>query len=195
MLRTRITQLTAVAAAVLSISHTDSLAEQGPQELTIQYNIRETPGDPSSAVIWTIDLALQEEQVDGNNIGWLIDSVTISQLDAAGQPESVWTDAAPTVNSVGGLWWVEHADPLDPQRSEFAEPPPLEGTATEQEPANAGLDYYLEGVPYDPPPEGPPFTDTAALDYTLMLVGSSDPEAEGDDEPVDIPPDDDPPIG
>jgi len=187
--------VTVVVVAFLGMSHTDSLAEEAPQELTIRYNIRETPSDPSSAVIWTIDLALHEEQVDGNDVGWLTDSITISQLDGAGQPESAWTDVAPTVNSPDGLWWVEHADPQNPQRSEFAQPPLLEGTATEQEPANAGLDYYLEGVPYNPPPEGPLFANTAALDYTFTLAGSPEPEAAGDSETVEIPPDDDPPAG
>ncbi len=174
MFHSRIAQLAAIVVAFVGVIHSDALAEAtGSEELSIRYNIRETPGDPSSAVIWTIDLALQEEQVDGNDVGWLIDSVTISQLNATGQAANVWTEATPTVNSPDGLWWLEHADPQDPHRSEFAKPPVLESTATAQDPANADLNYYLKGVPYNPPPEGPPFVNTGALAYTFTLVGSS----------------------
>lgn len=196
MFQSRIAQLSAVVVAFANVSHAQSLAQQaGSAELSIRYNIRETPGDPSSAVIWTIDLALQEEQVDGNDVGWLIDSVTISQLNTTGQAENAWTEATPTVNSPDGLWWLAHADPQNPQRSEFAQPPLLESTATAQDPANADLDYYLEGLPYEPPPEGPPFEHTAALDYTFTLVGSSEPESAGDYMVTEILPDDVPPAG
>ncbi len=192
MYHSRIAQLTAVVVAFVGVICSDALAED--KELSVRYNVRETPGDPSSAVIWTIDLALQEKQVDGNDVGWLIDSITISQLNATGQVENTWTELTPTVNSPDGLWWVEHADPQDPKRTEFAQPPLVEGTAIAQDPPDADLDYYLEGVPYEPPPE-PPFEVTAALDYTFTLVGSSEPEGDGDDEPVELPPLDDPPVG
>jgi hypothetical protein len=196
MFHNRIAQLIGTVVVLAGVGHTDLPAQAlGSTELLVRYNIRETPGDPSSPVIWTIDLALQEKQVDGNYVGWLIDSVTISQPNATGQTESAWTEATPTVNSPDGLWWVEHADPQEPQRAEFAQPPLLEGTAIAQDPQDADLDYYLEGVPYDPPPEGPPFEVTAALDYSFTFVGSSEPEEEGDDEPVDLPPREDPPVG
>lgn len=196
MYHRRIAQLAAVVVAFVGVIYSDALAEAtGPMELSVRYNIRETPDDPSSAVIWTIDLALQENQVDGNNVGWSIDSATISQLNGTGQAPNVWTEATPTVNSPDGLWWIEHADPQAPQTSEFAEPPLLENTAIAEDPADSDLDYDLEGLPYNPPPEGPPFENTAAVDYRFTLVGSSTPEGEGECVEAEILPDDDPPAG
>ena len=197
MYRSRIAQFTMVAAVFVGIVHSNVLAEPtGSETLLVQYKLRETPSDPNSAVTWTIGLYLKEKQVDGNDVGWLIESIKISQLDSVGQPENVWTEETPTVNSSDGLWWVEHADPNDPQASEFVEPPLLESTATTEDPASADLDYYLEGVPYNPPPGGQPYVETGALNYTFTLVGSSDPEDEGEDEPVELPPPiEDPPVG
>lgn len=196
MYRSHFAQFTMVAAVFVGIVHSNVLAEPtGSETLLVQYKLRETPSDPNSAVTWTIGLYLKEKQVDSNDVGWLIESIKISQLDSVGLPENVWTEETPTVDSSDGLWWAEHADPNDPQASEFVEPPLLESTATTEDPASADLDYYLEGVPYNPPSGGPPYVETGALNYTFTLVGSSDPEHEGEDEPVDIPPVEDSPVG
>jgi len=156
----------------------------------IRYDLREDPGDLSSAVIWTIELGIQAEQADGSYVGWLIHSVTISGIDQDGQPTNVWIDASPGLSPSGGLWWVEHADPDNPQRSEFAMPPHLQGTASAEDPIDEDLDYDFEGKTYTPPapPEEPPYEVTAALDYTFTPVGSGAPIASGEDEPVEVPP-------
>lgn len=196
MFRNRVAQLIPVLVAFAGIGHAQSLAQQSePMELSVGYNIRETPSSPSSAAIWTINLELQEGYLDGNNVGWLISAITISRLNATGQVADIWTEATPTVNSPDGLWWVEHADPQAPQASEFAEPPLLESTASAEDPAGSDLDYDLEGLPYNPPPEGSLFENTAAVDYRFTLVGSPEPESTGDHVLMEILPDDVPPAG
>ncbi len=190
----RVSFLAVMTVFACALGAAQSAGAQTPQEVRIRYNIRDLPGEPLSPVTWTIDLALQEADAAGNSIGWAVNSVTICKLDASGQPENTWLDAAPVVTSADGLWWVQHADPENPARSEFVLPPCIGGTAAAHNPANANMNYYLEGVPYDPSPGTAPFLITAALNYSLHLDGDPLP-TDGDDEPVELPPDGGPVVG
>ena len=182
----------------VATAYAHSLAQSPPlpEDQRIRYTIREQPTDPSSDVIWTVDLELTAPDSAGNLVGWLIDNVTVSEVDALGDPVNVWVDPSPELDSPDGLWWVEHADTNNPQLDEFALPPLLLSTATAEVGAGVDLDYLVEGVPYDPPP-GDPLSEyvTTGLDYAFTLVGNSLPEHEGDDEPVTIDDVQDQPIG
>jgi len=82
---------------------------------------------------------------------------------------------------------VEHADPDNPVRSDFVEPAPVTDTALADDPADPDLHFDVVGVPYTPPPGGPPYAVTAALDFTFTKDGHTDPDDSGNDEPVDVP--------
>ncbi len=180
------------AAVVLAVGvSADALATETD---SIRFNLRQDPNDPSSAIIRTIDLDLESHEVDGNDVGWAVVSVKISELDANSQATRVWVDAAPFVGSPDGLWWIEHADPLNPQRSEFTMPPLLRGVVPAEDPADPDLDYSIEGAPYNAPPE-PPFEVTAALDYTFTPTDTGVPVSTVLAAPTEIHPDDDPPAG
>lgn len=159
-----------------------------PMTGDIEYLIHETPADPNSPVDFRIKLSLESSDQDGDEIGWDITSIEIREV---GDPDAVWVDDDPIVPTEDGLWWVEHDDPNNPQNAEFTMPPRLQGTATAQQYAGDDLDYDFEGKTYTPPePSGePPYQITAALDYTFTLVGDNTPIADGEDEPVEVPPD------
>jgi hypothetical protein len=185
-----------VAFIAVGVLYPIALAREAKASgLLVTYNLRDMPSDPLSAVVWRIDLHLQPTTTNGYTVGWLIHGVTITQLDPVGEPLHVWTADTPTVASSGGLWWVTHADPQNPGASDFIEPPSLTGTAIAENPTDPDLDYYLEGIPYVAPPQGPPFATTAALDYAFAYAGSG-PFAQVYDEPIEVPdPIEDPPVG
>lgn len=154
-----------------------------PDDQAIEYRIRETPNAPESAVVFTITLYLTAGDVDGDEVGWEIEEIRFRQ-PISQSLEILWIEASPVVDSPDGLWWVEHADPQDPQIGEFDMPPLLTGTADAEYSEDPDLHYSFEGVAYVSPPS-PPFQDTVALDYILTLAGEDDPIEEGDDEPVE----------
>lgn len=156
-----------------------------PADRTVYLYMYEVPGDPESDIVFSVGLDLEAVDVDGVWVGW---EVTSAKFIEPGTPDTVWIENSPAVDSPDGLWWVEHVDLQDPQHDEFTLPPLLEGTATAEEPLGADLEYTLEGASYDPPPGGPPFDVTAAVDYIFTVEGEEDPKKEGDDEPVEVPP-------
>jgi hypothetical protein len=162
-----------------------------PMTRDIEYVIHQTPTDPNSPISFRIKLSLESIDQRGNKIGWDITSIEIREI---GDPDAVWVDNDPIVPTQDGLWWVKHDDPNDPQHAEFTMPPRLHGTADAQLPTDDDLDYDFEGKKYTPPeaPEEPPYQITAALDYSFTLVGGKDPIGYGEDEPVEVPPEDEP---
>ena len=162
----------------------------GQSSYEVSYWIHETPADPNSPVEFRIRLELANSDEDGDSIGWEVTSLEICQVESTGAC-TLWVDDDPNVPTQDGLWWVEHADPNDPQDDEFTMPPHLQGTAAADDPNDADLDYDFEGQVYlaPTPPGEPPYDVTAALDYTFTPVGSNDPIGDGDDEPVEVPPD------
>ncbi|MCZ6817831.1 MAG: hypothetical protein O7F76_14185 [Planctomycetota bacterium] len=163
-----------------------------PVDQYITVTIHETPSDPQSDIDFVVIMKLTADRQDGDSVGWEVLSFKIEQWDG-GSKSKVWMETAPAVT--GDLWWIEHADPNDPQDDEFVEPPEIIGTAGPIEGTNDDLDYDIDGTVYTPPPlpASPPFTNTGSLDAEFWIVGESQAELDMTDEPASIERDNDPP--
>ena len=189
--RLLITCVAAICLAINAPARGDFIA----CDQTLWYLIHQEPTNHQSDVVFIVRLKVQAEDSDADSVGWRIVAAEFRQPDVGGGPDTVWLEASPAVDSPDGLWWCDHADFLDLQLSEFVLPPLLVGTADAEDPGQADLDYSFEGVSYDPPPGGPPYDPTAALNYVFTIVGEPEPEEEGDDEPGEIDEENEPPIG
>lgn len=165
-----------------------------PDDQYITVTIHETPSDPESDIDFVVVLKLTPDQQDGDSIGWEVLSLKIEQWDS-GSKVLAWIDTAPDVT--GDLWWIEHADPDDPQDDEFVEPPEIIGAAGPIEGSHDDLDYDMAGSVYIPPqaPESPPFANTGSLNAEFWIVGQSQAELDMTDEPANVERDLDPPGG
>ena len=165
-----------------------------PVTQDVFYKIHDDPDDPNSTVTFTIMLCLKKAETDGNSIGWDITGIRFRQPGEIGSASAVWIDSDPNVPTGDGLWWVEHADPDDPQLGEFDLPPHLVGTAMAADPDDDDLEYDFEGVSYTPPAGGAPWDNTAGLNYGFTIEGESGGPGSSTDEPVEVEDDDDPPM-
>ncbi len=157
-----------------------------PDDRIAEYYIRETPTNPESDVLYTVTLELTAVDQDGDEIAWEITEVTLTEAAQGNQGDTVWVDDAPDPDTPDGYWWVEHADPEDPQDAEFDLPPLLQGTADAEDPNDDDMDYDLEGAYCDSQCQQLFNGKVGALGYSFKLVNEKDPEVEGDDEPVEI---------
>ncbi|MHC4062947.1 MAG: hypothetical protein ACYSUI_00380 [Planctomycetota bacterium] len=176
-------RVSGILLALTTVGATCSIAQALPNDRTIRYTIYEDRYDSESDVAFTVDLSVSAESKDGNDIGWEVTQIRLEEFREV-DGNRVWTEDWPTLYTADGLWWVGHADPDDPQISEFDMPPLLDATAEAQDPSYANLDYYLEGV-HNNALSATPFTNTVGLDFEFTLVGEEDPIEEGDDEPVE----------
>ena len=157
-----------------------------PHDQIVECNIRERPTDPDSTIVFVVRLELSADSQNGSQIGWEITSTEFRQKAVLEPGDKVWGKNSPTVGTPDGLWWVTHGDPDEPKLDEFVLPPSMNGTAAAEEPSDEDLDYTIQGIAYSPPPGGPPFDVTGSLSYSFTIQGESEPEAEGDDEPVEV---------
>ncbi len=181
---------TLIAAIVVCTSYATARADL-PGPLTVEYKIRETPTNPNSDVVFTVVLVLTAEDESGESVGWQIKKIRLTDVDAAPFGPWIWDEVSPTVDTPDGLWWVTHADHTDPQFEEFDETPLLEGTATAQG-QHDDLDYSFQGDTWG----GTSMYggSVLALTYEFTIEGEEDPEEEGDDEPVEVDGEADPPL-
>lgn len=142
-----------------------------PADQTVAYRIYDDPIDPNPVVLFIVKLGLAAQESSGNSVGWKIKQISIRQNPTQSEPAHTWSESLPTIGTPNGLWWVTHGDPESPVLAEFTLPPLLSSRATAAESTYPDLEYALEGKTYNPPPGGPPFTITAALDYTFTRVG------------------------
>ena len=190
----RVTFLVTVALLVATNATIDTAESSIPPEQpvypvdrVITYSIHEIPTDPSSDVVFVVSLDLTAADLDGSWVGWEIESAEFRQPGIGGGADTVWTKSSPFIDTVDGLWWIEHVDPTAPEVAEFVMPPELLGTAAADDPANADLEYDLVGVVYTPPapPETPPYENTSALAFAFTEEGQAEPIEEADEEPAD----------
>ena len=148
-------------------------------DYTFQLNLRVTEGDPTSAIDFTLTMALMIEEQDGDNIGWDVMSLTIREWDANGTVLNTWYTTEPLVDTPDQLWWIEHANPAAPVNSEFLVPPRIADTAPHVNPTEASLEFDIEGNIYVPPPSGAPFETTGSLDTFLVVAPPECPPCSG----------------
>jgi hypothetical protein len=133
-----------------------------------------------------IILDLDPAEIDGDSVGWEVTSATFVQGFRTDGSDPMWTIEYPDVDTADGLWWIAHADADSPEIEEFVEPPPMDGVAATTSQNDVNLEYEMESSTYSPPPGGAPFAATAALTHFFRRVGESEPEEEGEDDPVDV---------
>jgi hypothetical protein len=183
----RSTYLFILLSVMVSLySSASSARGDSPPDQQVAYYIRESPADPNSAVVFEVILELSAQNAAQDSVGWGIDRIELRQTN--GGTVTVWTKTAPEIGSEDGLWWVQHANPAEPQLQEFALPPSLVGLAIAQDPEELDLAYDLAGVPGSQSP-----ANVAVLTYTFARVSEPEPSRSGEDEPVVI--DDPKPIG
>ncbi len=157
-----------------------------PADRSVSYRIYQDPNNPSAGALFTVILELTADSANGSSVGWEVQEARITQHANGGNPARKWSQAAPTVGTADGLWWVTHADPQSPLVSEFTMPPSISGVADSDDPQQPDLEYAIAGRVYTPPPTGSHFLITAALDYVFAEAGSSEPEDEGEEEPGEV---------
>ena len=160
-----------------------------PAKFIVCYKTHQDPTDSDSDVEFTLKLSLKSEDQNGPEVGWKPELLHIRQW-SSGSCTATWTKSNPTVPSADGLWWVTHSNVSMPQLSEFDMPPHLASTATASDPNDDDLDYDFEGVTCS---STSPWPISVALDYELTLDGAQNPLASGEDEPVELGENDDPP--
>jgi hypothetical protein len=175
-----------IAVVGLLLGYAATAAADLPGPYNVGYDVLETPTDPNSDVLFEVTLELEAvEAGKDNDIGWLIRNVLITQFDQSGQPRAVWLEELPDVPTGDGLWWVDHADPLNPQAEEFDDTPALSGVASAYQGGSADLIYDFDGEVYQQPP---PYLPVSSSTYMFKLDGEDEPEDDGEDEPVPIEP-------
>ncbi len=155
-----------------------------PADRISEYSIRETPADPESDVIFVVTLELTAVDQDGDEIAWEIGKMTLTKPAPGG--DTIWVEDAPAPDTPDGYWWIEHADPADPQDIEFDWPPSLLGTVTAADPADDDLEYDFGGGHCDSECQELFGGQVGAATYIIILLPELLPEAEGDDEAVQI---------
>lgn len=173
-----ILQLVAVGVALLG---SGGVVWALPPDHTITYKIRETPTDETSAVVFTVRLDLTADGQTGNTVSWEIKNAEFAQA-VVGGTKIVWNALSPL-----GVqhWEVVHADADKPVAAEFDQVPLMLGTAEPVDVLEADLDYDLIGDTYASSPSM--FSSNfAALTYAFTKVNETEPEEEGEYEPVEL---------
>jgi len=175
----------ALCASLVGVQAASAL----PPDRNVYFLVRQNPDNPSSPIQYYFTLELTADSQDGNEVGWAVVAFSITEKATLGS-DTVWSLVDPFVDTADGLWWVTHADPDNPVRSEFTLPVRVADTAVAEDPSDDDLDFDMAGVDYTPPPEGAPYEVTAALDFSLKRSSTppdDPPDDSGDDEPVDTP--------
>ena len=175
---------TLLLAACVVLAATNGAAATLPDDVTIEYAIHQIPTDADSEVIFVVTLYLTAQDQQGDAVGWSITRVDINQPGAKSTGVT-WTEYDPYVDTVDGLWWVEHVDVANPALAEFLVPPLIEGLGQPDDTAREDLSYAFNGDVYLAPPGGAPYENTAAASYsfdeglTRLAAGEEEP-AESD---------------
>jgi hypothetical protein len=154
-----------------------------PADRTIELQIREDPTDNESPVTFLVTVDITAIDSEDNMVAWEIKGAHFIDRQCEQRPCDKWTGPDPIVDTIDGLWWVEHVDPQSPQTEEFDSMPLIMGTAGAQG-SYADLNYEVQGRSYSGAPSyGGKVT---SLTYELVKKGMDEPEEEGDDEPTEL---------
>lgn len=149
---------------------TQSLAQSLPPDQTVSYQLHADPEDPNSPVTVTTTVTLVASQESGSAVGWSISAIDIHALDGASQ-STHWAGNLVQIQAPDGLWWITHSDPNAPQLTDFAVPPLLTGTVTNESNANLTMNFELEGNT-EVPVNNTPFILTSFIRYFLLHPGN-----------------------
>ena len=158
-----------------------------PRSRAVYYNIHSDTQNPQSPVLISMRVLLTAQDRIGDEVGWYTKSIWITQYDEQGAILGSWTEEFPEPSSTDPLWYVAHANPLEPESAEFSNPPELSGTADADTPNGPSLDYSLLGKNVGVPPIAP-YPITSIIDYSFQRSDEPEPIDEDEDEPVDTPP-------
>ena len=158
-----------------------------PRSRAVYYNIHSDTQNPQSPVLISMRVLLTAQDRIGDEVGWYTKSIWITQYDEQGAILGSWTEEFPEPSSTDPLWYVAHANPLEPESAEFSNPPELSGTADADTPNGPSLDYYILGKNVGVPPIAP-YPITSIIDYSFQRSDEPEPIDEDEDEPVDTPP-------
>jgi len=175
-----------ISYALMFSAVTPAVVAALPPDRLVHFGIHEDPSNPHRPMQYLLSLSISAQSQSGDFIGWAVTNYRITEKAVLGS-DTVWDVDSPAVNTADGLWWVEHADPNNPVRGDFIEPAPVVDTAIANDPGDPDLHFDVVGVAYAPPPGGPPYAVTAALDFAFTRDGHTSPDDSGDDEPVDVP--------
>lgn len=164
-----------------------------PRARTVYYNVHTDTQDPESPVLISMKVLLTAQDRIGDEVGWYTKSIGITQYDEQGDIVESWTEEFPEPTSTDPLWYVAHADPMQPESAEFSNPPELSGTADADSPNGPTLDYYIVGKNIGDPPVAP-YPITSIIDYSFQRSDEPEPIDEDEDEPAETPPSGDDPI-
>lgn len=91
--------LLSLSTLTVFMLYTESARALTP-DVTVQYNLRATPGDPLSDITHRVVIGLFEESRDGDNVGWEARILAIHELDENGDVAYRWSKAFPTVDTI-----------------------------------------------------------------------------------------------
>ena len=155
-----------------------------PPPTTVQIDYRLDPNDSQSAVLFSVSLHLSPASINGNEVGW---EITASEFYQPGTDREWTTASLSVIGARTGLWWITHADPNSPVASEFTSIPHLSGMADCTEPQEPDLFFEMAQGTTDLEPEEYPFgSKTGFSDHSFLVDGETEPDEEGEDEPVDV---------
>ncbi len=185
--------LAVIIFAALSVMLGADTAKAIPDDRTIEYNIYETPNDPRSDVIFVVRLELvADQQINGRgrggSVGWEVTEIRLTEPGQGDNPDLVWVEEAPIVDTLDGLWWIDHADLGVPDIADFVFRPAFEGTAMAVNLSEEDLDYALEEVVR----VRPTTPRRKARDNTRPTAGTRADEPE---DPPPVPPEEEPADG
>jgi len=146
-----------------------SAAQALPPDRTVAFILHEDPKDFESDRTFSFVMALKAESIDGTEIGWSIESMKVAQYEGDTK-KCEWLEVAPTVDTPDGLWWVDHADPQEPELDEFTVSPFVSGTATNLDPEGDDVEYEFEAEPAPPVQQRAQASSIHAIAYATYLI-------------------------
>ncbi len=150
---------TLLTLSVLLLSASPALAT--PADRVVNFTRFVDPESPATGARYIFSLEITCVDNDGDWNGWQVTQIWIARMDGE-VVEAKWGEGDPEVDTLDGLWWIEHADAEEPETAEFTSPPRIAGVATPNNPANELMDYVLEGVAW---PEGVTVNQMLALGF------------------------------
>ncbi len=181
MMRSSVHALLVLAA----VSVCGSSAWALPPDQIVTYSFRETPSDPQSDVLITLELYVSAQSQSGDDITWKINSARFREPTTSGQ--NTWTEDSPSPSS----WIVTHADPENPTATDFTDPPAMTGTAAADQVTNDDLDYDFTLGTCDATCQSMYGGRVIAAEYSFV-AGTTVIAEEEEEEPVEVDDEEDP---